>query len=69
MVKAWIRRRGDLVLVETESGQKAVVPLGSLCSLIARFRLEIVNEEVKCERYRTGVPLEVDEVELGEDGD
>jgi len=66
MVKAWIRRVGDLVLVETETGQKAVVPAGSLCSLIARFRLQIVNEEVRCEQYRTGVQIEVDEVEFGE---
>ena len=62
MVKAWIYRQGDLVLVETESGQKAVVPSSSLCNLIVRFRLEIVNEEIRCERYRSGVQVEVEDV-------
>ncbi len=55
MVKARIERLGELVLIETEYGQKAVVPADSLCDLIARYRIEIVNEEVKCERIETGV--------------
>jgi len=54
-VKARIERVGELVILETEFGQKAVVPQDTLCDLIARYRLEIVNEAVKCERVETGV--------------
>ncbi len=54
MPKAWISRKGSLVFVKTEYGQRAVVPADSLCDLIIRFRLEIVNEEIHCERAVSG---------------
>jgi len=51
LVKAWIERTSDgLVIVTTEFNQKAVVPESSLCDLLARYHLEVVNEEVRCER-------------------
>lgn len=50
MPRAVVRRVGKLAIVETEYGQKAVVPLDSLCELIINFNLIITNEEVKCER-------------------
>ncbi|GBF08547.1 hypothetical protein [Aeropyrum pernix] len=41
-MKASVRRlTGNLVLVETELGQKCVVPESELCSLAERFGLEI----------------------------
>ncbi len=56
MVQAWIKRVGEgLVIVETEYGQRAVVPETSLCDLLARYRLEVVNEEVRCERIEVRV--------------
>ncbi len=56
MVRAWIKRvGGGLVIVETEYGQKAVVPDVSLCDLLARYKLEVVNEDIKCERIEVRV--------------
>lgn len=56
MVRAWIKRVGEgLVVVETEYGQKAVVPDVSLCDLLTRYKLEVVNENVKCERIEVRV--------------
>ncbi|BAN90484.1 hypothetical protein [Aeropyrum camini] len=46
-MKARLRRlTGNLVLVETELGQKCVVPESELCSLAERFGLDI--EGVEC---------------------
>ena len=50
MPKATIKRVGKLAIVETEYGQKAVVPIDSLCELIINFDITIVNEDIKCER-------------------
>ncbi len=49
-VKAKATRVGpNLILVETEYGQKCVVPEQSLCELVARYGLEIVEgETIKC---------------------
>ena len=66
-VKARIQRFGELILVETEYGQKAVVPADTLCDLIARYKLEIVNEEVRCERIEVGGRKYDFEVDTSED--
>ncbi|MCE4618986.1 MAG: hypothetical protein F7C82_06990 [Desulfurococcales archaeon] len=50
MPKATIKKVGKLAIVETEYGQKAVVPIDSLCELIINFNITIVNEDIKCER-------------------
>jgi len=51
MVKARARRVGNLVILETELGQKAIVPWDSLCDLARKLDLtiEIDGVEVKCE--------------------
>ncbi|MCE4619964.1 MAG: hypothetical protein F7C33_02970 [Desulfurococcales archaeon] len=50
MPKAVLKREGKLAVIETEYGQKAVVPIESLCDLIIRFNITIVNEEIHCEK-------------------
>ncbi len=54
MPKATIRRVGKLAIIETEYGQKAVVPVESICDLIIRFNITIINEDLKCERVTSG---------------
>ena len=48
-IKARVEERGDLVIVETEIGQKAVIPRDKLCELAARFNIEYINIDIKCE--------------------
>ncbi len=61
-VKAKIRVEGRLAFVETELGQKAVVPVDSLCELLRRYRLEPTGYKPNCPSLEyTGVKLEVDE--------
>jgi len=48
-VAARVEIRGSLAFVETELGERAVVPVSSLCKLLARFNLEIVDgDRVEC---------------------
>ncbi|WP_425393262.1 hypothetical protein [Caldisphaera lagunensis] len=50
-MKARITKRGSLAFIETEAGQKAVVPWDNICNIIRRFELipEIVgNEKLDC---------------------
>jgi len=60
MVKARARRVGNLAILETELGQKAIVPWDSLCDLARKLDLtvEVNGVEVKCENLggavRTG---------------
>jgi len=51
MVKARARRVGNLAILETELGQKAIVPWDSLCDLARKLDLtvEVNGVEVKCE--------------------
>ncbi len=46
-MKAKITRKGNLAFIETEAGQKAVVPWDNICNIIRRFGLipEIVGDE------------------------
>lgn len=50
-MKAKAYRRGNLAFLETELGQKAIVPWEELCSLARRLKLEVeVNGvKLKCE--------------------
>ena len=50
MPKAVLHRRGKLAIIETEYGQKAVVPIDSICDLIIRFNITITNEKIHCEK-------------------
>lgn len=49
-VKARVRVKGGLAIVETELGEKAVVPADSVCELARDYdlELEIVEGEVRC---------------------
>ncbi len=57
MVKAKIIDKGELVVVITELGQKAVVPKDKLCELIQRFNLELVDYSIECRIRRVGGDL------------
>ena len=54
MPKAVLKKVGKLAIIETEYGQKAVIPFESICDLIIRFNITIINEDVKCERITSG---------------
>lgn len=48
-VKARVRIVGGLAFVETELGERAVVPLSSLCKLLARFGIEVTEgDKIEC---------------------
>ncbi|MCE4628127.1 MAG: hypothetical protein F7C34_03140 [Desulfurococcales archaeon] len=53
-IKARVTEKGDLVVVETELGQKAVVPRDKLCELAIRFNLEYENIKLECEKAVAG---------------
>ncbi len=57
-VKAKASRVGpNLILIETELGQKCVVPEHSLCELLTRYNIEIIEgTKVKCDS-KTVKPL------------
>lgn len=63
VMKAKITRHGRLAYIETEAGQKAVVPWDNICSIIKRFELlpEVIgNEKLDC----SGVQEKVSEVDV-----
>ncbi len=45
MIKARIEVKGELAFITTEYGQKATIPLDSLCEFIKRANLVIENNE------------------------
>jgi len=48
-VKAKVKIEGNLAFVETELGERAVIPVHSLCSLLRRFNLIVVEgDTVEC---------------------
>jgi hypothetical protein len=51
MIKARAWRRGYIAFLETELGQKAVVPWDELCSVVRKLKLKIEVEgvELRCE--------------------
>jgi hypothetical protein len=51
-LKARVDYKGDLAIVETELGQKAVIPKDKLCELAARFNLEYVNIDIDCREFK-----------------
>jgi len=44
-----VEERGDLAVIETELGQKAVIPRDKLCELAIRYDIEFININIKCE--------------------
>jgi hypothetical protein len=64
-VRGRIRVVGGLAFVETELGERAVVPVSSLCKLLSRFGIEIVEgEKVECPDV---VEVGVNDVELSDE--
>jgi hypothetical protein len=57
MVRAKATRRGHIAFLETELGQKAVVPWDELCNIarMLRLRIEVEGVELKCEDVRTHI--------------
>ncbi|MEB2836175.1 MAG: hypothetical protein GSR80_000195 [Desulfurococcales archaeon] len=48
-LKAKVKIMGVLAFVETELGERAVVPVSSLCSMLRRFRLKVAEgDRVEC---------------------
>ena len=54
MPRATIKRVGKLAIIETEYGQRAVVPIDTICDLIINHNIIIINEEIHCERVGKG---------------
>ncbi len=61
MIKARIIDKGELVVVETELGQKAIIPKDKLCEFTQRFNLKLENYQIECRIKRVGG--EYDELE------
>ncbi|MEM0490974.1 MAG: hypothetical protein QXO93_02060 [Acidilobaceae archaeon] len=47
MVKAKVKRRQQLAIIETEIGQRAVIPLDALCDFARKLNLILVAEDGK----------------------
>ncbi len=65
-MRARVIRRGGLAFIETELGQKAVVPWDTLCDIIARYGLEVDvvgGEPPKCVSSKS-LPIEEVNVEV-----
>ncbi|ADL19495.1 hypothetical protein ASAC_1090 [Acidilobus saccharovorans 345-15] len=68
-MKARVTKRGNLAFIETELGQKAVIPWDTLCSFIARYNLDVTVEGgqmPKCVEY---TPHSQEEVEIDVEGE
>jgi len=73
-LRARIIKRGNLAYIETELGQKAVVPWDALCNFLVRFNINASNVEggelPKCITPQTTISEEVSlEVEPLEESD
>ena len=57
MVRAKATRRGHIAFLETELGQKAVVPWDELCNIakMLRLRIEVEGVELKCDDIKTHI--------------
>jgi sensor c-di-GMP phosphodiesterase-like protein len=57
MVRAKATRRGHIAFLETELGQKAVVPWDELCNIakMLRLRIEVEGVELKCDDVKTHI--------------
>jgi len=53
-IKAKVIDKGELVVIETELGQKAVIPRDKLCELSARFNIEFTNIRLECGKAVSG---------------
>jgi hypothetical protein len=56
-VRAKATRRGHIAFLETELGQKAVVPWDELCNIakMLRLRIEVEGVELKCDDVKTHI--------------
>lgn len=54
MIKAKARRYGNLAFLETELGQKAIVPWDKLCEVARKLNLiiEVDGMELKCRELK-----------------
>jgi len=73
-LRARIIKRGNLAYIETELGQKAVVPWDTLCNFLVRFNINVREVEggelPKCITPQTTISEEVSlEVEPLEESD
>ncbi|MFP3081285.1 MAG: hypothetical protein RXR09_07215 [Acidilobus sp.] len=73
-MRARIVKRGNLAYIETELGQKAVVPWDALCNFLVRFNINVREVEggelPKCITPQTTISEEVSlEVEPLEESD
>ena len=54
-IRARVIDRGEVVVVITEFGQKAVIPRDKLCELAARFNLEYENIDLSCPEIKVEI--------------
>ncbi len=63
-MRAKVVRRGGLAFVETELGQKAVVPWDALCDIILRYGLNVEVEGGEPPKCVSSKKLPVEEVNV-----
>jgi len=66
-VKAKVEVKGPLAVIETEYGQKAVIPADTLCAFIAKYGIDVEGAEIDCPQVETtnllGVEVDYADVE------
>ena len=48
-IRAHAEDKGELVIITTEHGQKAVIPKDKLCELTFRYNIQIENIKLNCQ--------------------
>ena len=43
MIKATIQRKGNLALIQTQQGQKAIIPWNTLCNFLQKHKIKPTN--------------------------
>lgn len=64
-VRARVEVKGPLAFIETEYGERAVVPADTLCSFLVKYGIEAEGEGVDCSRVESVKPVAV-EVDIDE---
>ncbi|GAB6148512.1 hypothetical protein [Stetteria hydrogenophila] len=66
-VRARVTVRGSLAVIETEYGQKAVIPADTLCAFLARYKIKAEGLDFACPQLETtgaqGVEVDYDDSE------
>ncbi len=69
-VKARVEVKGPLAIIETEYGQRAVIPADTLCTFLAKYGIEAEGVDIECPQIESTklAGVEVDYVDVEEEG-